>query len=108
MYLKSHQAPDGQWVYPAADTRPPICSDYIGQTAVAMRALQLYAPKLDRAAYDRAIQLAAAWIAKAQARGNDDRSWKVAGLAWSGKDKAATQKAVQELVAAQRKDGGWS
>ena len=45
MYLKSHQSPDGQWAYPVADTRPPICSDYIGQTALSMRALQLYAPK---------------------------------------------------------------
>ena len=50
----------------AADARPPICSDYIGQTALSMRALQLYAPKTDKAAYDQAIQLAAAWIAKAQ------------------------------------------
>ena len=74
MYLKSHQSPDGQWVYPAADTRPPICSDYIGQTAISMRALQLYAPKTDKAAYDQAIQLAAAWMAKAQSTNNEDRS----------------------------------
>ena len=47
MYLKSHQAPDGHWPYPIADTRPPICSDYIGQTALSMRALQLYAPARD-------------------------------------------------------------
>ena len=39
---------------PIADTRPPICSDYIGQTAISMRALQLYAPKADKAAYDQA------------------------------------------------------
>src|SRR5207248_3623873 len=31
MYLKSHQSPDGQWAYPPADNRPPLCSDYIGQ-----------------------------------------------------------------------------
>ena len=30
-----------------------------------MRALQLYAPKADKAAYDHAIQLAASWLAKA-------------------------------------------
>ena len=64
---------DGQWPYPAADTRPPICSDYIGQTAVSMRALQLYAPKTDKAAYDQAIHLAAAWMAQAQSTNNDDR-----------------------------------
>jgi squalene cyclase len=108
MYLKSHQSPDGQWPYPAADTRPPICSDYIGQTAVSMRALQLYAPKMEQAAYDQAIQLAASWMAKAQSTNNDDRSFRLLGLAWYGKDKDATQKAMHELLAKQRPDGGWS
>ncbi len=108
MYLKSHQSPDGQWVYPAADTRPPICSDYIGQTALSMRALQLYAPKVDKAAYDRSIQLAAAWMAKAQPTNNEDRTYRLLGLAWAAKDKAATQKAMRELLSKQRPDGGWA
>jgi squalene cyclase len=108
MYLKSHQSPDGQWVYPAGDSRPPICSDYIGQTAISMRALQLYAPKTDKAAYDQSIQLAAAWMAKAESTNNDDRSYRLLGLAWAGKDKDATRKAMRELLAKQRPDGGWS
>jgi N-acyl-D-amino-acid deacylase len=108
MYLKANQMPDGQWVYPAGDTRPPLCSDYIGQTALSMRALQLYAPKTAKAEYDKAIQLAAAWLAKAHSRNNDDRGWRVIGLAWAGKDRDALQKAVKELVAAQKPDGGWS
>jgi ankyrin repeat protein len=108
MYLKSHQSADGEWPYPAGDTRPPICSDYIGQTAVSLRALQLYAPKTDKAGYDHAIQLAASWLAKAQSTNNDDRSYRVLGLAWAGTDRDATQKAVRELLATQRPDGGWS
>jgi ankyrin repeat protein len=108
MYLKSHQSPDGQWAFGVADTRPPLCSDYIGQTALSMRALQLYAPKADKAAYDQAIQLASAWMAKAQATNNDDRAHRLLGLAWAGKDKDATQKAVRELLATERPDGGWS
>jgi ankyrin repeat protein len=108
MYLKSHQSPDGQWAYGIANTRQPLGSDYIAQTALAMRALQLYAPKTGKAAYDQGIQLAASWIAKTQPMNNEDRSWKVFGLAWSGKDKDATQKAVRDLLAVQRADGGWS
>jgi ankyrin repeat protein len=108
MYLKSRQSPDGQWAYPAADSRPPICSDYIGQTALSMRALQLYAPKTDKAAYEQSVQLAASWIAKARPRNTEDRGWRVLGLAWSGKDKTATQQAIRELLAVQRPDGGWS
>jgi len=108
MYLKSHQGVDGHWPYAAADGRPPICSDYIGQTSIAMRALQLYAPKTDKAAYDQAVQLAAAWLARARSVTNEDRSWRLIGLAWAARDKAATQKAMQELLATQRADGGWS
>jgi ankyrin repeat protein len=108
MYLKSRQSIDGRWAYPQGDSRPPLCSDYIGQTALSMRALQLYAPKVHKAAYDQSIQLAAAWMAKAQAKNNDDRGWRLIGLAWAGKDKDATQKAMRELLATQRPDGGWS
>jgi Squalene-hopene cyclase C-terminal domain len=73
-----------------------------------MRALQLYAPKLDRAAYDRAIQLAASWLAKAQSSNNEDRSYRLLGLAWAGKDQEATRSAMREVLARQRPDGGWS
>ena len=108
MFLKSRQSPDGQWIYTVADYRPPICSDYIGQTALSMRALQLYAPKADRAAYDRAIQVAAAWLANAQSTNNEDRNSRLMGLAWADMDKDATRKAMRDLLAKQRQDGGWS
>ena len=31
-----------------------------------MRGLQLYAPKVDKSAYDKAVQLASSWLAKAE------------------------------------------
>ncbi len=108
MYLKARQSPDGQWAYPPADNRPPLCSDYIGQTALSMRALQLYAPKTDKQAYRRAIDLAAAWLANARPYNIEDRGWRLLGLAWAGTNKAATQIALRELLAVQRADGGWS
>jgi len=108
MFLKSRQSPDGQWIYAAADARPPICSDYIGQTAISLRALQLYAPKTQRAAYEQSIELAAAWLANAKSTNNEDRNFRLQGLAWYGKNKNATQAAMRELLAKQRPDGGWS
>ena len=108
MHILWAQNPAGNWPLPPADTRPPLCHNYIGQTALSLRALQLYAPQPGKQAYDRAIRLAGAWLAKAPAYNNDDRSWRVAGLAWWGADKTATQKAMSELLAAQRSDGGWS
>jgi hypothetical protein len=108
MYIKMHQMTDGHWEIGIGDQRPPLCSLYIGQTVLAMRALQLYAPKTDKAAYEKSIQIAAAWVAKAEAVTNDDRTWRLMGLAWFGKDKEATQKAMREVLAAQKSDGGWS
>ena len=108
MFIQARQKSNGEWPYPHADIRPPLCLDYIAQTALSMRALQLYAPKAGKATYDKSIRLAAAWLAKAHASNNEDRSWRLTGLTWAGTDRDATQKALQELVADQRPDGGWS
>jgi len=108
MYMKMHQMTDGHWEIGRGDQRPPLCSLYIGQTVLAMRALQLYAPKTDRAAYEKSVQMAAAWIAKAEPVTNEDRIWRLIGLAWAGKDKDATQKAMRAVLALQQADGGWS
>jgi hypothetical protein len=108
MEIVSRQQPTGEWAEKNSDTRPPLCLDYTGETALSMRALQLYAPTTDREMYRGAIQRAAAWLAQAKSYSNDDRSWRVAGLAWAGTDKAATQKAIRELLATQKADGSWS
>jgi hypothetical protein len=39
---------------------------------------------------------------------NEDRTYRLLGLAWAAQDKAATQKAMRELLAKQRPDGGWA
>src|SRR4029077_2345835 len=98
MYLRMHQMTDGHWEYGLGDTRPPICEQYVGQTALAMRALQLYAPPVDKAAHDDAIKRAAAWLAKIEPRTNDDRVWKLMGLAWAGMDKDAIRKSAREVL----------
>jgi hypothetical protein len=108
MYLKGRQAPDGQWAYPVADTRPPLCLSHISQTALAMRSLQLYAPKADKPGYQKAVQLAASWIAKEPASSTEDVSWKVLGLAWADREQNAKRRAMDDLLAMQRPDGGWS
>jgi hypothetical protein len=108
MLIQSRQKPNGEWPYPHADTRPPICLDYIAQTALSMRALQLYAPKTGKAIFAKSVRLAASWLAGAQSYNNDDRSWRVTGLAWAGTDKASLQKALKELADTQRADGGWA
>jgi len=108
LYTLSRQTPKGDWPFPRADIRPPICLIRVTQTAIAMRVIQLYAPKPAKPAADKAIRLAALWLAKTRSSSNEDRSWRLRGLAWAGMDKAATQNAMRELLAAQRADGGWA
>lgn len=105
-FLKNHQRPDGSWVITAH--RPPIESNDIEVTANSMRAMQVYTPPTQRAEYDRAIRLAADWIAKAQPRTNEARAFQLLGLTWAKKDQRSTRAAAQALVAEQRSDGGWA
>lgn len=108
MYLKSRQMPDGRWEGPSATDRPPLCSDRIGQTVLAMRGLQLYAPNVDQPEYEKAIRLAASWIERVEPKTNEDRIWRLLGLAWTAKNKDVTRKAMQSVLVQQRPDGGWS
>ena len=108
IHILSRQQPDGQWYYQNADQRPPLCLDHIGLTVKSMRSLQLYAPKANAAVYRTAIAKAADWLATAPSYNNEDRSWRVAGLAWAGTHKDALRGAVKELLAAQKADGSWS
>ena len=73
-----------------------------------MRALQLYAPNVDKAAFAKSIQLASAWIGEYPPATNYDLAWRLRGLVWGGRSKEAIAKARAELLAVQRADGGWS
>jgi ankyrin repeat protein len=105
-YLKDKQTSEGRWMIFAH--RPPLESSDIEVTASSLRAIQAYAPKPQRAEYEKAVQLAAGWLAKAQSRTNEDRAFRLLGLAWAGADKEIIAKAARDLVAEQRTDGGWS
>lgn len=108
MFVRARQMPDGRWAF-GTDGRPPLCADGdIAATVLSMRGLQLYAPNVDKAAYQDAVRRAGAWLANAQSRTHDDRSWRLLGLAWVGTNKDATQTAMREVLAAQRSDGGWA
>ena len=107
MYLQTHQMVDGRWAF-GPEARPPLCADALGQTVIAMRGLQLYAPQVDKAAYAKSIQLAATWIGEFRPKTNYDLAWRLQGLVWGGKSKDAILKARRDLLAVQRSDGGWS
>jgi len=105
-FLKGQQRPDGRWDIFAH--RPPVEASTFNSTAAALRAIQVYAPGPQRAEYDKAIRLAAAWLRNTEPRFTDDRVYRILGLRWSGAPKEALRQAGNELAATQRPDGGWS
>ena len=107
-YIRTKQYPDGHWTVGCGGSRNPLCGDEITNTANSLRALQFYAPPSFRADYEKAVALASSWLANARAVTNEDRTFRLFGLAWADRDKTALNRAVSELLAAQRADGGWS
>jgi squalene cyclase len=104
-FLKRLQLPDGHWRRLA--NRPPLESSDVEVTAVAMRAIQAYAPKAKQSAFDQAVQRAAEWLVQAQPQCTEDRVFQLLGLAWGGK-KQSIPKTAASLLAEQRADGGWA
>ncbi len=105
-YLKSRQLPDGRWWILAH--RPPLESSDIEVTAASMRAIQVYAPKAQRTEYEKAVQLAADWLVKAQPKTTEDRAFQLLGIGWAGVNKETIRIAARELLGEQRPDGGWA
>jgi hypothetical protein len=107
-FLKDTQLPDGKWWNFDGHIRPPIDSSDIEVTAMAIRALQVYAPKPQRTEYRHSAQLAADWLSKAQPKTTEDRAFQLLGLAWAGGYEGAIRRRAGELTAQQRPDGGWA
>jgi ankyrin repeat protein len=105
-YLKARQLPDGHWRVQAH--RPPIESSDFEVTAVSMRSLQLFHPVPQRSDYERAIQLAADWLASNRAATTEDRAFQLLGLGWAGVEKKTIERLAQDLLKDQRPDGGWA
>ncbi len=105
-FLKNQQLPDGHWL-PLAH-RPPIEVSEIQVTAISLHALQIYGIKSQRAAYEKSVQAAAAWLEKAQPHDTQDRAFRLLGLAWAAARKDLIQSAARALVDDQRLDGGWA
>ncbi len=106
-FLAGQQTKAGNWDIQIR-SRPPLEASHFNATALSLRALQLYAPKGRSEAIKQQIAEARQWLAKAMPQTNEDRTFHLFGLHWSGADKATKQKAVAQLLAQQRSDGGWA
>jgi ankyrin repeat protein len=101
--LRLYQRSNGRWVTPV---RPPIESSEFTATAVSIFALKRYgadnpenAPHLARGAR---------WLETATPINHEDRVFRLRGLIWANAAAPLQRAAKQELLASQRKDGGWA
>lgn len=107
-FLKNTQRATGEWRMGANGRfRAPIEASEIEVTAASLRALQTYAPKAWQPEYQRAVQRAAAWLAKARPKTTEDQAFQLLGLSWAGANPEALRKQGRELLAKQQPDGGW-
>ena len=106
-YIKMMQTPDGHWRM-FENRRPPMNSGSYQATALSIYALQRYGREEEKDDTAKTVARARAWLETAQPSTTQDRAFRLMGLGWSNGGGAAIAKAVKELAAAQRTDGGWS
>jgi len=78
----------------------------IEATALSLRALQLYRLEGRRVEFERRVQSAGQWLAKANAGNTSDQNWKLLGLFWAKADPKLVKEAPLAVLRNQRADGG--
>jgi len=106
LVLARQQTPNGSWTFSLP--RVPMQSSVFTFTALAVRALEAYAPKSHAKETAAQIGRAKGWLLGTPAQTCDDRAFRLLGLKWAGASSAQRRKALQEVLAAQLPDGGWA
>jgi len=106
--LAEAQTVEGSWNSGEEQPRPPITEGDIAGTARAIRALQAYSIPARRREFEARIARAQAWLQRVKPATTDDYAMRLLGLVWAGAPKGEISRAVRELLALQRQDGGWS
>lgn len=107
--IVSKQQPDGSWEFFATLRRPPVNESQTTDAAWIIMALAGEtgpdAPEAQHAALDKAV----AWLDAAKSADlHQDKVMKLLLGARAGKTRGAMQTTIDELLALQRPDGGWS
>ena len=105
MVLARQQQPGGEWNYSLP--RIPMQSSFFTFTALTIRSLRTYAPQAYAAEVADRVAKAKAWLMSAAPMSNEDRTFRLLGLAWAGATGQEMRKMTDELRAQQQPDGGW-
>jgi ankyrin repeat protein len=95
----------GHWV--TSDFRPPHSSSLFTATATAVRAIGLYGPEEMRALSETSVRAAQHWLSATRPASTEDASFRLMGLVWAGASQEEIGAARRDLLAFQKKAGGW-
>jgi ankyrin repeat protein len=105
-HLAAIQGRDGRWFNNLP--RPPLQTDDIGATALAVHALQKYPLPGRRAEFAQRVERARRWLWTAKPENTEGRVYQLLGLAWAGESPDKLQPLAKTILAEQRPDGGWA
>jgi len=104
-YTLGHQKSRAFWSTSAR--RVPTEASSFTVTALNIRGIQAYRTKLHAALADQRIVAARDWLLNTKPKDNEDRVFRLIGLHASKADTTDVKQAADELLKAQRDDGGW-
>ncbi len=106
-YLAARQQPSGAWTLSGGD-RPPLESNSISRTALAVRALKAFGWGARREEFEERITRARLWLLAAKPVTRYEEADRISGLKAAGVPDRDLEKMALALIKEQRADGGWS
>lgn len=107
--IVNKQQPDGSWEFFATLRRPPINESQTADAAWIIMALEGEMGSDATAAHRSSLSKAVAWLdAAGSSQLHQEKAFKVLLSLRSGKPRETFQSTIDELMALQRADGGWS
>jgi ankyrin repeat protein len=104
--IAARQNPGGDW--DSFHVRPPSSYSSFTQTALALRAIELYGHPSQQADVHARVARARNWLASHTPRDTEERTYRLLGLWWADADRTVLSQAARELAATQQSDGGWN
>lgn len=104
--LAARQDSDGTWT--SFHQRPPSSYSFFTETALTLRAIQLYSHPSQKAEAAGHIARGRKWLESHNALDTEGRTYQLLGLWWAGADRTQLHKLANALLATQQPDGGWN
>jgi hypothetical protein len=105
-YMLSQANPRGGFL--AESGRTPLETGYMHLTALAIRAIQVYASPAKKKQVEELIAANKIWLAKSSCDQQQEIAFQLLAMEWCGSDIAQKKRVAGQLMGLQHPDGGWS